>query len=134
MNLRKKKELAAKTLNVGKERIIFVESRLDEIKEAITKQDIRDLVERKAILLKEKQGRKKVKKRKNARGAGKIKKKINVRKRNYVKVTRKLRKYLKAVKEKLGMGREEVKEIRKAIRNKKFKSKANLKEHLGERK
>ncbi len=43
MNLRTKKELAAKALKVGKERIVFVEARLDEIKEAITKQDMRDL-------------------------------------------------------------------------------------------
>ena len=35
MNLRKKKSLAARTLKVGKGRISFSQSRLDEIKEAI---------------------------------------------------------------------------------------------------
>ncbi len=40
MNLSKKKLLAVKTLRVGKERITFSPSRLDEIKEAITKQYI----------------------------------------------------------------------------------------------
>ena len=43
MNLSKKKALAARTLNVGKARILFNVQRLGEIKEAITKQDIRDL-------------------------------------------------------------------------------------------
>ena len=53
MNLRKKKELIARTLKVGKDRITFVESRLEEIKEIITKQDVRDLVADKAIIIKE---------------------------------------------------------------------------------
>ena len=35
MNLSKKKKLAKKTFNVGEDRIVFLESRLDEIKEAI---------------------------------------------------------------------------------------------------
>ena len=43
MQLSNKKELAAKVLEVGKGRIIFVESALAEIKEAITRQDILDL-------------------------------------------------------------------------------------------
>jgi len=130
MNLRKKKELAAKTLKIGKERIVFIKSRIGDINEAITKQDIRDLTQDRAIVVKDKNGRKKNEKRKNSRGLGKIKKKVNVKKQTYIKVTRKLRKYLKAVRESSGMSIEEVKEIRKGIRNKKFRSKANLKEHL----
>ena len=50
MNLSKKKKLAAKVFGVGKERIVFAKSRLNEIKEAITKQDIRDLKNDGAIL------------------------------------------------------------------------------------
>ena len=53
MNLRKKKILAAKALKVGKERIIFLKPRLEEIKEAITKQDIKDLYKEGAIKIKE---------------------------------------------------------------------------------
>ena len=53
MNLKKKKILAAKTLGVGRNRIRLLKSRLDEIKEAITKQDIRDLKNDGAILIKE---------------------------------------------------------------------------------
>ena len=44
MNLRNKKILAAKVLDVGTGRVVFDTERLDEIKEAITKQDINGLV------------------------------------------------------------------------------------------
>ena len=53
MKLDKKKALAAKVLNVGKGRIIFVEPRLEEIKEAITKEDIRNLKADGAIIIRE---------------------------------------------------------------------------------
>ena len=76
MKLEKKKELASRTLNVGKGRIAFVSSRNKEIKEAITKQDIRDLVIDGAIVIKEVKGRKKIVGRKNKRRAGKIKKSV----------------------------------------------------------
>ena len=44
MKLDKKKQLAAKALKIGKRRITFHEDRLGEIKEAITKVDVRSLV------------------------------------------------------------------------------------------
>ncbi len=121
-----KKDLAARALKVGKERIKFVRVRLDEIKDAITKQDIRDLVNDGAIVIKPIKGRRKNKKRKNKRGVGKIKKKVNKRKKNYVKMTRKLRKYVKHLKKQGEISLEESKKIRKEIRNKTFKSKENL--------
>lgn len=80
MNLRSKKNLAAKTFDVGKKRISIINSRKEEIKEAITKQDIRDLFESGAIIIKDKKGRKKRTKRKSKRGVGKVKKKVNKRK------------------------------------------------------
>ncbi|MDP3966337.1 MAG: 50S ribosomal protein L19e [archaeon] len=123
----KKKELAAKTLKVGKGRIKFVKLRLDEIKEAITKQDIRDLVLSGAILVKPIKGRRVNEKRKNKKGPGKIKKKVNKRKKDYVKITRKLRKHVKHLKKQGEISNEEFKKLRKEIRNKSFKSKTNLK-------
>ncbi len=131
MNLRTKKELTARTLNVGKERIVFVKARLEDIKEAITKQDIRDLHKDGAIKIKDIEGRKKVVKRKRARGPGKIKKKVNKRKQDYVKIVRKQRSYAKSMKDRGEVSKEEVKEIRKKIRNKKFRSKAHLREYIG---
>jgi large subunit ribosomal protein L19e len=130
MNLRTKKELAARTLKVGKERVHFVEARLDEIKEAITKEDIRQLAQNGAIVVKPISGRKTNVKRKNKRGTGKIKKKVNKRKQEYVTITRKLRKYVRHQKSQGLLNHEEVKEIRKRIRNRAFKSQANLKLYI----
>ncbi len=123
----KKKELAAKTLKVGKARIKFVHARLDEIKEAITKQDIRDLVASGAIIIKPIKGRLSNTKRKNKKGPGKVRKKLKKRKQTYVKITRKLRKHVKLLKKQGVLSREQSLEIRKQIKNKAFKSKANLK-------
>lgn len=131
MNLKKKKALVVRTLKVGKERIIFSKSRLNEIKEAITKQDIRDLQRDGAIIIKEIKGRRKIKKRKRKRSPGKIKKKVNKRKEEYIIMTRKLRKYVAEMKKQGKLSREEIAEIRKKIRNKKFRSKSHLKEYIG---
>ena len=123
----KKKNLAARALKIGKERIKFVRVRLDEIKDAITKQDIRDLVESGAIVVKPVKGRRTNVKRKNRRGPGKIKKKVKRRKQEYVKVTRKLRKHVKILKDQGSLSKEEAKHLRKEIRNRTFRSKASLK-------
>lgn len=131
MNLSKKKELAKRTLGVGKDRIIFLESRLGEIKEAITKQDIRDLKNEGAIAIKDIKGRKKVK-RKKKRSVGNIRKKVNKGKREYVIMTRKLRKYLSGIKEQGKISKKDELEIRNKIRNRIFKSKAHLREYVGE--
>lgn len=129
MNLRNKKALAARTLEMGKARIIFLQSRISEIKEAITKQDIRDLVKEGAIAIKEISGRKSVKRKRN-RSTGNIRKKVNTRKQDYVIMTRKLRKYVSELKNQGRLEKEDSDDIRKKIRNKKFKSKANLREYI----
>ena len=129
MNLRTKKILASKTLKVGKNRIQFVKSRMDEIKEAITKQDIRDLKDDGAIKIKDIKGRRKTKKARK-RTAGNVRKKINKRKQEYVKSTRLLRKTLKEMLKQEKVNKEQYKDIRKKIRNKRFKSQAVLKEYI----
>lgn len=132
MNLIKKKLLAARTLKVGKERVRFMQSRLNEIKEAITKQDVRDLVKDGAITIKEIKGRLKNKKRKTRRSIGNIRKKVNTKKQDYVALTRKLRTYVDYLEKSGKISKDEKKELRKRIRNKDFRSKSNLKEHLEE--
>ena len=123
--------MAVKALKLGRERIVFLQSRLDEIKDAITKQDIRDLKKDGAIVVKEIKGRKKVERKSKKRGVGKVRKKVSKRKQEYVKMTRKLRKHV-AVKKKSGeLSREEIKDIRNKIRNRKFSSLRNLKEYTG---
>lgn len=128
MNLRKKKELASEVFKVGKDRLVFVESRLSDLKEAITKQDLKDLKEDGAIIIKEIKGRRKVEKRKRKRGPGKVKKKVNSRKTDYVLMTRKLRGYVSELQKQGKISKEEETELRKKIRNKAFKSKANLRD------
>jgi|SRR3989338_2215800 len=134
MKLDKKKSLAVRVLNVGKERIVFVKGRENEIKEAITKQDIRDLKNEGAILIKEKKGRKKKDKNKKSRGLGKVKIIVNKRKRTYVIITRKLRAYLKDLKMKGKISSEDFKDIRKKIRNRQFSSLKSMKDFLGGKK
>ena len=130
MNLSKKKQLASKVLKVGKKRIHFNNENLAEIKEAITKQDIKDLHKEGIIKIKPVKGRKRIKKRKTRRGPGKIKKKIRKRKQTYVKITRKLREYLKHLKKQRIISNELFLGLRKKIRMRDFRSKAHLKEYL----
>lgn len=130
MNLLNKKKLAAKTLGVGMGRVEFNINRLEEIKEAITRQDIKDLVKGGAIKIKEPKGRKKNVKRKQRRRAGKIKLKVNSRKQEYVKITRKLRRYIKSLKDQEKITKEKHIDLRKQIRNRIYKSKRHLRESL----
>ena len=132
MKLENKKSLIARTLNVGKARIILNTSRLSEIKEAITKQDIRDLLADHAITIKEIRGRKKIVRRKTRRKAGSVKIKVNTRKQDYVKLTRKLRAHLKNLKDRSEISQEDFVLFRKQIRAKDFKSLNNLKERMKE--
>ncbi|MDO8517210.1 MAG: 50S ribosomal protein L19e [Nanoarchaeota archaeon] len=132
MQLANKKALAAKVLKVGKYRIIFMEESLNEIKEAITRQDISDLYKSGAIKIREIRGRRKAVKRKHRRGVGKVKKKVKNSKQEYVKLTRKLRTYAKFLVKTKKINPEKYRKIRKMIKAKRFKSKRHLNEGLGE--
>ncbi|NCN98843.1 hypothetical protein GW923_01520 [Candidatus Pacearchaeota archaeon] len=130
MKLDKKKELAVRTLKVGKARIVFNINRLDEIKEAITKQDIRDLVSSGAIKVDEIKGRKTKRKRKTRRRIGSVKIKVNTRKRDYMTITRKLRSYLLDLKKRNAIPADVYKQMRKEIRLSSFKSLAQMKDRI----
>ncbi|MEK6892981.1 MAG: 50S ribosomal protein L19e [Nanoarchaeota archaeon] len=128
MNLGKKKILAARTLGVGKDRIVFNIKRLSDIKEAITKQDIRDLLNAHAIFVKEPKGRKTKVKKRSRRRAGSIRKKIKGGKREYIILTRKLRAHLAELKRKGEITPEKLLKMRREIKSHAFKSKAHMKE------
>ena len=130
MKLDKKKNLAAKIFKVGKERIVFLEPRLEEIKEAITKEDIRGLKEDGAIIVKEQKARRGKPKRKTRRSAGNIRKHAKNTKKEYMIMARKQRDYVSVMRDKKGLKREEVIEIRNKIRNRQFKSLAQLKDYI----
>lgn len=127
--LTKRKILASKVLGVGKNKIIFDSSKLAEIKEAITKQDIRDLFSSGFISIRETRGKKAVVKRTTKKGPGKIKRKVKNEKRDYVIMVRKLRRYIKELKIQGRLTQENYEDLRKKIKTKTFKNKAQLKEH-----
>jgi ribosomal protein L19E len=129
-NLRTKKALASKALKVGKGKLIFSEEGMSEIKEAITRQDIKDLASQGIITIKPIKGRKKIVRRKTRRGPGKIKKTVNHRKQEYVKITRKLRNYLMELRDRGIVERDLYWTLRNKIRMRDFKSKANFKDYL----
>ena len=130
MKLENKKKLAARALGINKSRILFNTERLAEIKEAITKQDIKDLVKDKAISIKSIKGRKKITRRKTRRRAGSIKKAHKKTKQDYIKITRKLRKYLSNLRTRDMVSKEDFTSLRKQIKTSAFKSFAHLKEAM----
>lgn len=127
MKLEGKKDLVARTLGVGKGRIVFNVQRLEEVKQAITKQDIKDLVEAGAISIREIKGRIKSEPR-GRRRAGSIKKKIKPGKRGYIIITRKLRRYLQSVRAKMPV--EIYVKLRKEIKMHSFHNLAQFKERI----
>ena len=129
MDLTKKRELAARTLGIGVGRVMFNIQRIDEIKEAITKQDIRDLVADKAVFIREIKGRKANTGRRRRR-AGSIRMKPNSRKRDYIIVTRKSRAHIFELRKQGKLTTEEYMKLRKEIRAKQFRNKAHLKERI----
>ena len=90
MNLKKKKNLIARTLGVGADKVILDSSSLVEIKQAITRQDIRELFSQGIIRLKEPKGRRVAVKR-GRRRFGSVRMKVKKSKRNYIIKTRKTR-------------------------------------------
>jgi large subunit ribosomal protein L19e len=131
MKLDIKKNLAVRVLGVGKDRIVFNNGRLDEIKEAITRQDIKDLVSSGAIMITEIKGRKAKVARKTRRRAGSIKKKVNKGKREYMNMVRKFRGIVSELKARGKISNEDYRILRKEIRARTFKSKAQLSERIG---
>jgi large subunit ribosomal protein L19e len=132
MRLEKKKELFARALGVGKNRISLNTNMLAEIKEAITKQDVRDLLAAGAVTIKEIKGRALIVKRKTRRRAGSIRQKVKNSKRGYIILTRKLRSYLATLKKTNKLSTELIRDLRKEIRARAFKSLAHMKERISE--
>ena len=130
MKLEKKKALAARTLGVGKNRIVFNSARLSELKDAITKQDIKDLKTSGVISIKDKRGRRTLEKRKTRRRGGSVRKKVKGTKRNYVVLTRKLRSYLAHLKRQDSISRENYLSLRNEIKASLFRSLSHMKEHI----
>jgi len=132
MQLNKKKELAAKVLGIGKDRIIFMPASLSEIKEAITRQDILDLQKAGAIQIREIRGRKKFIKRKHRRGIGKVEQRVPEKKKVYMLLTRKLRGTARGLLAMKKITVEQYQGIRTMIKASRFKSRRHLIDSLKE--
>ncbi|MCX6710639.1 MAG: 50S ribosomal protein L19e, partial [Candidatus Woesearchaeota archaeon] len=111
MNLKVQKRIAANILKCSPKRVHFDTERLDEIKEAITKQDLRALISSGAIVKKSKSGVSRgrarkilIQKRKGRqRNAGSIKGKHGARlpqKKSWMNKVRLQREFLKELKKK----------------------------------
>lgn len=131
MQLKNKKILAAKALNVGASRIVFNNARLNEINEAITRQDIIDLKNDGAIMIREISGRRKVERRTTRKKAGKVKVKKKQRKKKYMIIARKLRRYLNELRKQNRIENDKYHEARTKITTSAFKDKNQFKEYLG---
>jgi len=130
MKLENKKSFAAKVLGVGKGRIVFNNLRLAEIKEAMTRQDVKDLFNQGAISVREIKGRSKIEHRKTRRRAG-SKRQPNIdKKRVYMTITRKLRNYAAELRKAEKITPEQFLALRKEIRAHNFKDKFHFKERI----
>ena len=124
------RRLAAEILGIGRNRIWFDPLRLSDIQQALTRSDILELVDDNAIKEKysdktpekfsKEKTKSKTKHKRKGRGTASIRKKIKVRKRDYIIRIRKIRKYLKGMRDKNKMSREEYHSLRKEARSGKF--------------
>ncbi|GIU71426.1 MAG: 50S ribosomal protein L19e [Candidatus Nitrosocaldaceae archaeon] len=138
VNLRKKRELAARTLGVGIERIKFDPNYLDDIADAITREDIRSLVTARTILVKKKEGTsrgrfriKHEKAKKRGRGKGSMEGKKTARtgkKEAWVRKVRTLRKHLKIMKDRNEIDKDKAKLLYRRIKGGQVRSVAHLRE------
>lgn len=140
VNLRLKRELAARTLGVGVNRIKFDPNYLDDIADAITREDIRSLVTARTIIVKDKSGtsrgrfRTKHKKSKS-RGKGSVEGKKSARmgkKEAWVRRVRTLRKHLKIMKDRKEIDNVKFKALYVKIKGGQVRSVAHLRELVKE--
>ena len=141
MNLKNKKRLAGILLKRGLKRVWFNPDKLSEIKEAITKDDIRNLIRDGSIRVKPKIGNSRfrsrkllIQKRKGRRqGPGTRKGKSTSRlprKREWINRVRKQREFIKLLKDKKAIDAAKYKELRAKVKGGFFRSKRHLKLYL----
>ena len=128
-NLNTQKRLSAELLGVGENKVIFDNSRLEDISKAITRQDIADLIKDKAII-KRITGKSKKKKENLKRGVGRVRVRVKSRKKRYMAKIRKLRRYLTEVRDKKVISVQEYQKLRRLSKSGQFKTRRHLMEHL----
>ena len=94
MEFKNQKRLVSRILNVGLKRIWFDPLRLEDIKQAITRSDIHDLVKERAIRIKAEKRKKADNTKRKRRNSGSVRVKVANRKSRYVNRIRKIREEL----------------------------------------
>jgi len=139
MNLSIVRRLAAEVLGVGESRVYIDPSRLDEAASAITKEDVRKLIERGVISAKPVKGTSRararlrsLKKRKGLRkGEGSRKgSAADLERRLWIARVRALRKYLKMLRNRRLIDKRAYRKLYRLIKGGVFQSKAHLKEYI----
>ncbi len=145
MNLKNQKRVSASVLKVGKRRVWFDRERLQEIKEAITKEDIRGLVKRNLIQKKPETGtsrvraRKRIVQRRKGRQQGKGKRKGTRtarlgKKEAWMIQVRSQRKFIKELKEKGLVDVRTYRNLYSKVKGGYFRNKRHIKLYLNEKK
>ncbi len=144
-NLENKKRLAADVQKCSPKRVVFKEDRLNDIKEAITKSDIRALIADGAITERQKKGvsRARAKKRDTQRSKGRQKGSGNrkgkqtarsPRKENWMRKIRTQREFLKELKTKNMLSKETFKNLYRKSKGGFFRNKRHIKTYITEHK
>ncbi|MBD3387701.1 MAG: 50S ribosomal protein L19e [Candidatus Altiarchaeales archaeon] len=141
MNLRNQRRLAAEVLKVGVNRVKFDGERLEDISEALTRDDIRTLIKSGAISRKPVKGvsrgrareRERQKEKGRRRGKGHRRGTSNARaprKREWIRKIRAVRDELRKLKEKKEITVPEYRKLYNQAKGNLFQSRRHLREHI----
>ncbi len=145
MNLSTQRRLASDILKIGKNRVYFDPSNLDEIKEALTKEDIRKLIRDRIIQKKPIKGisksrfirylKQKRKGRRQGEGSRKGKSTARLsRKRKWIMLVRSQRNLINELRDKNIITKRTYRELYKKIKGGFFRSRKHIKLYLSEEK
>ncbi len=145
MNVKNQKKLAARLLKVGKRRIVFDSAKLTEIKEAITKKDLRALIAGKSVKLKPLKSHSRSRTRKVIiqRRKGRRKSKGSKKGSKYAKITRKRqwmdrirtqRKFIKSLKSKNLISKRNFRDVYYKVKSNRFRNIRLIKLYMDENK
>ncbi|RMF91310.1 MAG: 50S ribosomal protein L19e [Methanobacteriota archaeon] len=145
MNLSTQKRMASQILGVGYNRVLFDEDELEEIAAAVTREDIKRLINKGAISARQVKGtsrgrikrnmRQKAKGRRSGHGSRKGSKNAKVSsKKRWIKTIRPIRKRLKELREEGAVDRSVYRKTYRMAKGGIFRSKAYLESYLKEHK
>ena len=129
------KKTAAKILKVGVNRVWIDPSKIEEVKKAVTKADLRKLISKGYIKkLPEKKKKKREKKRRKGPGSRKGKRYSTLsKKRRWVLMIRSLRRYIRDLRDEGKITKETYKRLIKLAKGGMFRSRAHIKIYLEQR-